>query len=490
MEYNLEIAKNGSYTISIKRSDNVQYLHSRFVPEKEPDIFQGFTYEGRAIIVFGLGLGYHLVNKQYLLKTADRIFVIDPVMPLNEISQIPGLEWLSAEKVFLICGKSLNDSAEDIVQNINSDLMPIIIKHAASTKIFHDFFFRLEEIINSRISQMISSQKTRNFFSAAFFRNACKRLPRLKREYDISRLKGCFKGFSVIVVSSGPSLDFVLEGLRSLSAEVIIIAVDSALPVLKANKIEVDIVVSVDPQLWVEEHLRHTKAIRIESFSAHLSQMDNENSFLLFNSHPLSQICAHICDSECHPTSGSVAGDAVYCAILLGFSMICMVGMDFSFPHSGIYAKKTMYYERFSFVCNRLSSLYSKEMDYIRKGRAVTDQNVRTRRSFLEFKAKIEDIIKNKPQKIIHVVNGGLPLEGAEIIDSIESLSITGIKKNRKEKFHEILGHIHPYICDKAKATEVQQFLRRKEIRRELFKESGIDTDKYEHLLDYYLEQI
>ncbi len=505
MDYIVEIAKNGSPTASVITDGKQRYVHSRFVPEKEADIFEqsGQDLSAKVVLVFGLCLGYHLIGKGERLKQAKHLFVIDPLALPEKQDAIKGLDWLNSEDVRVFSGENTTSVAKEIAQfAFTSGNSLIVLRHLPSVKIFPQYFSDLENKLNETLSQLVSAGKTINHFAATFFRNGCKRLSKHANMKDFSLMKGLFAGMDAIVVSSGPSLDAYIDEIFVVREHYVLIAVDSALPVLQANNIDADIIVTVDPQVWVSEHIRESNGIFIESFSSHMGQgqRGDTGQFLLFNTHPLSQISAHFYQSEVHPTTANVAGDALYCALYLGFNRIWLCGMDYSFPNCSIYAKKSAYYQRFGFVNNRFSTILTKEMQYIRKGKVLREEGIRTRHSFIDYKVKTEALIAEKASghEIFHLVKEGLCLKGATLARAIsypkdcfsEGQGRDTTVSEKRNSVKAILSAIPPFGADKKKAAKLKEWLMAEDVRSLLFEQAKINRDKYEAVFDYFLNYI
>jgi|GEM_PF-2860018 len=523
MKYNFEPAKNGLLTAYVESGDKRQYLHSKFVPEREGDLFAGIDIENNVVVLFGLSLGYHLWGRENVRKKCSHLFIVDPLPFCEQNKSQKDLSWIFSEKVTLLCGINENDAVKVIAEkavSVGSSLQ--IVRHAASVNIFKNYFVELERLLVEGISQMVSANKTRNHFAKQFFRNGCKTLQCIRGAKDFALLKNKFGEFEAIVVSSGPSLDTFVKQLAKIQRDLFIIAVDSAIPVLANHGIDADIVVSVDPQVWVSEHCQKTRAVHIRAFTAYHSMRGEGESFIIMNSHPLSQICSRVNNRDTIATTGNVAGDALSCALMLGFKRIWMTGVDFSFPHYSIYAKGTAYYKRFCAVADRLSTVESKEMEYIRRGRSVTEKGVHTRRAFLDFKAKMESLIERCDAEIFHLVGEGLPVNGSHVVGEIEleqlfsgtklcddALSGRGVNTELQEKssgqtvdsinsenckkkrfLSSVVSGIPPLFEDAILRENFFTLLSGNEIQEQIFAESGVDKERSARVFDYFVRGI
>ncbi len=79
-------------------------------------------------------------------------------------------------------------------------------------------------------------------------------LPHIAAAHGIDHLRGRAAGGAILVVAAGPSLDRFLPVLAQAARHHPTIVVDTALPVLSAAKIPVDLAVCVDPHPTTEDH--------------------------------------------------------------------------------------------------------------------------------------------------------------------------------------------------------------------------------------------
>ncbi len=145
--------------------------------------------------------------------------------------------------------------------------------------------------------------------------------------------KGSMNGSSLMIAAAGPSLDAALQQLKGIEpSSYTLLAVDSALPALRARALVPDAVVSMDAQYWN---------------SRHVDSLDGETLVVELVSHP-SVIRRHrgrvvvtgssippVADLEAQrfphlPSGGSVATAAASFAALLGVSHTLWLGLDLS----------------------------------------------------------------------------------------------------------------------------------------------------------------
>ena len=196
------------------------------------------------------------------------------------------------------------------------------------------------------------------------------------------------------------------------------------------------------------------------------------------NSHPVCQIIKEQnpgIHESIDSKTGSVAGDAVKLAVLLGFRRIFMAGMDFSFPFYDIYSRGSAYQRRYSlYFQNRLLPVETSNMNYIMKSsRAKKIGKNYTRASFLQYRESIEEMILSEKKGGIFILRGaGIGFEKIPDITIEECFSdIKGIDIDRISYIDQILSE-----CIKKRnafsLSQMSQFLLREDVFDEFIKVS------------------
>jgi len=319
-----------------------------------------------------------------------------------------------------------------------------------------DYYDSIKSIIKAVIDKKAANQATIRAFGSLFIRNAVNNISNLNNCRYISNIAGKFKGRKAVIVSSAPSLEEHIEDLRYYQDRLYIIAVDSALSVLRCFDIRPDFVVSIDPQGRIGEHfLGHEPfgCMHIFSIVSPPELVKRYNGFISLNSHPVSQIIAEMYsleDSTIDSATGSVAGDAFMFALLCGFEPVAMIGFDFSFSNNIIYARNTSYQNRYAhYFNNRFKTPETFNASYIFKAsRSQVAEGRYTRRSFLNYRDSLNSLIKEKNYAHIYTINRkGLELNAADMdFDAFMELPSAN-NENKSEYIHKISMEkpVHPF---------------------------------------------
>ncbi len=428
IKYSIEPSQEPGFpTIEVTESGKVTYLHSRIAPHKEKDslksVIDSITQD--TVIVYGSGLGYSiepLLDNRFIRK----IIVIERLPQIEnhihnlftrthqcEIIYISGLDYDMLETRLL--------EAIDFLTSKGF----AFLDHPASLRIFSDYYSRAKSIVDQIIRSKAGNAATLKSFSSLYLKNAVKNIIAGTDMCSLSSLTGLWSNLPCVIISSAPSIDTYIDIIKRNTDRLMILAVDSAYPVCAANGIIPDLIITVDPQPWTTEHLLNMdKAIPvITSVTAYHHLF--KKTVLSLNTHPLSQVIEHFFPNTGSADShtGTVAGDAIVTASILGSSRIYLSGLDFSFPNRLIYGKDSAYNHRYSFIFNnRLNSVENSHIRYVRKSSLSTRvDNIPTRNSFIQYRDSVSSLVSSmRNVEFIHLINGGLHIPGTTKVLSPE----------------------------------------------------------------------
>ncbi|MBP8082530.1 MAG: DUF115 domain-containing protein [Spirochaetes bacterium] len=466
-------AKSGKLTLSVINEDGHEvFLHSRIYPEKDNSVVLPDNYSG-CVILLGFGLGYHVRN-----LNADKIKEIIAIDISEEIAET-GLKIFHERnsgsvklRLFSPDENDLSDKFWEQIISIDLSASFIVLEHPASVRAFPSYYSKIKESFNSFISKKTSDNLTIKRFGILYFKNILKNMDSFVSSFSISCFKDKFNAYEAVIASSGPSIDLYIQTLKVIEKKVFIIAVDSALPVLSANGIDPDFVISIDPQAYTWEHLNVIKpsAVLIQSLTAH-NAVKTDHHYFYLNSHPMCQIIDHLFDVEnIDSNCGNVAGDAVNFAKYCGFKKISILGLDSSFPFHEIYSRSSSYQKRFMFRSARLNTLEKQNSDYIFKNSSnFKAEGKNTRRSFINYKYSLEKILNDK---FVHISKYSLPLANCILSDELESV-FTDLDKPEL-----ILNAVKSGKSLNISKRKLSEFVQRSEVQNELFLESLSDCSE------------
>jgi uncharacterized Rossmann fold enzyme len=425
--YRIEKTKDGADTIIVLRDSNRYPLHSTVNPSREANSLEGRFDPGKydLLIMLGTGLGYHLLPLRDLLPSYRRVILIDVLSSLEEaITGNPLTGFLTRSGIVsFITGLPAEEAAREAsgMIDLESARGVTVMEHPASIRIFPEYYGLVRELLRKTIEKSAGNLATRKHFGMRYMKNALANLPDLPGAYPVSALRGAIEGHPAAVIASGPSAERHLPTIRERQEEMVIIAVDSALPLLLCHGIIPDVTMIIDPQPFVEEHLLETDRVTrltVCSMTSRRITPPPRLRFCSMNSHPLSQLVDKITGGaigSIDSSTGTVAGDALSCALSMGASAVAMVGFDFSFPGHTIYSRGTAYQRRYSlYFQNRLLPVESQNMAYImRSSRGHRVSGRFTRKSLEGYRDSLSSFARGCGKGNLFSINGmGLPVDG------------------------------------------------------------------------------
>lgn len=429
--YKITKARSGLDTIIVSSNGKEMPLHSRINPKRDSELFAGRFDPDRfdALIVLGVGLGYHLIPLSNYLDSYSQIILIDILSGLD--TAIAGNRLasflLKSERISFILGKSAGEVDELLSAMIDLDRIRgiSVLEHPASMRIFDDYYTEIKNSIEKLIHRLAGNKATKKAFGALYLRNIVKNAALLDHFRPVQDLYGHLNDFPALIVASGPCLEKDIQRIRRFQDRFFIISADSSLPVLHKSGILPDFVISIDPQPYVYEHflgLAPGSATALFSLSSHPAAVKKFGGYIFLNSHPLCQFAERVYGDSIgsvDSATGSVAGDAMDFCLKCGFAPIGLVGLDFSFSDYKTYSRGTAYQNRYSlYFQNRISTVEGFNCRYILGASGGLKYEGRyTRRSFLQYRQSIEELIKNRKFPAVYALNDcGIAISGVGLL--------------------------------------------------------------------------
>jgi hypothetical protein len=435
IKYIIEQSKEGLAILSaINDAGKKIYLHSRYNPLKEAEIFKDkFSPEKfDIIIILGAGLGYHLMALKDIIKKYNKIIIIDIIKEIEkEISKNPETGFLAkSPKIKFLTGTGFNEI--ESLLNAEIDFNGIkgidVIEHPSSIRAFGDYYNEVKKIVSLIINKKAGNAATQKAFGSLYLKNIFKNFLFFSSLYSVSAFFKTMTDYTAIIIVSGPDMENYLKVIRANQNKFFIIAADSAMNTLVQNEIFPDFFVSIDPQLFTFEHifaLDRLNAIPIFTLSSCpliVERLKGSQGLLSLNTHPVAQIADDIFPGvfgSIDSRTGTVAGDAIMTAQEFGFRTTGLIGFDFAFPDFKIYPVGSAYQKRFENVSSRFNPIETINFNYIMKSsKGLKHENKFTRKSFIQYKESIENYLKIIKSNTIYNINKkGIPIHGLKNIN-------------------------------------------------------------------------
>lgn len=421
ISYELSKSKTGDPTLEL---DGV-WIHSRFDPKKEAERFATeLPHDGseRIYLLFGAGLGYilpYLINKEKvtIIWMEPFPFFIWESFKLFDLSK-PLLEG----KLILITGDGMEDQLTEAVKGKGT--YPIsFVPHRGSWQWKEAEYQRLKYTAEQMFHKKDVNLATLTRFEKIWAKNICYNLPELSQFRPVSDLFGIASGIPIVVACAGPSLSESIPDLVTYRSQFLLLAVDTALPILTSFGVEPDLIFSVDPQALNSQYLEDYSGEAILVFdptSTYLSlRLDKgpNKGFVTSSPFPLIRLLERTGPSEIGsvPFGGSVSTNAASLATLMGAKSVFLVGQDLSFTKGLAHSKGAVLEERLNYLESRKFRREKHNYKQLfalprKKVLGNSEETYITNEKMLIFKKWFEDHAKENPWT--NLTKFGAKLEG------------------------------------------------------------------------------
>ncbi|TGL54390.1 DUF115 domain-containing protein [Leptospira kemamanensis] len=421
--YKRVLSKTGEDTLVI---DGV-WIHSQFDPKKEALRFVSeLPHDGteRIYLLFGAGIGYII---PYLLERPKvTILWMEPFPFLirEALLKFDFSEAFLSEKLVLITGEHLEDQLTEAVKGKGTH--PIsFVPHRGSWQWKESEYHKLKLIAEQMFHKKDVNLATLTRFEKIWAKNICYNLPELSNFRPVSDLFGIASGINIVIACAGPSLSESIPDLQKYRKQFLLLAVDTAVPILTSFGVDPDLIYSVDPQALNSQYLEDYQGKGILIFdptSTYLSlRLDKgpNKGFVTSSPFPLLQLLEKTSTGEIGsvPFGGSVSTNAASLGTLMGAEKVYLVGQDLSFTKGLAHSKGAVLEERLNYLESRkfrrekhnykqLFALPQKQVLGIQNETYITNEKM------LIFKKWFEDHTKENPW--INLTKFGAKLEGME----------------------------------------------------------------------------
>lgn len=473
ISYELTKSKTGDPTLEL---DGV-WIHSRFDPKKEAERFATeLPHDGseRIYLLFGAGLGYilpFLIEKEKvtIIWMEPFPFFIQEAFKIFDFSK-PLLDG----KLILITGEGMEDQLSDAVKGKGT--YPIsFVPHRGSWQWKETEYQRLKYTAEQMFHKKDVNLATLTRFEKIWAKNICYNLPELSKFRPVSDLFGIANGISIVVAGAGPSLSESIPDLIKYRNQFLLLAVDTALPILTSFGVEPDLIFSVDPQALNSQYLEDYSGEAILVFdptSTYLSlRLDKgpNKGFVTSSPFPLIRLLERTGESEIGsvPFGGSVSTNAASLATLMGAKSVYLVGQDLSFTKGLAHSKGAVLEERLNYLESRKfrREKHNYKQLFALPQKKVTgnlDETYITNEKMLIFKKWFEDHAKENPWT--NLTQFGAKLEGIphsefekEFASELSEVkNQTNLVESVRNKIHSQLKMDSPYFDEKQLVSEIK----------------------------------
>jgi len=376
-------------------------LHSKYDPYRTEHSFieKNVNAITKNMIIYGLGLGYHIELLLDRLVEGQRLFIIEANMEivksafmLRDLSNI--ITHKQIELIFL-SDKYDTKNKLSLLNNIDNSL----IIHQSSAKAIPPQYKNIGNLLKDFQMMSWGIEKNQELLMDNYINNT------RVRPQNISTLFGKYKNLPIVIVSAGPSLNRNKHLLHKIKDKALIFAVGSALKTLFKEGIKPHLFCITDPQ-----PLTYKQIEGHEDLSIPLVFLDTASHFTVSKYQGPKYIASNdqermLANEQAIETGGSVATAVLDMSIKFGGNRIVFIGQDLAFTGSEHHAEGSMYGEEETI----------KNLPNLKKVKGHDGKIHLTSSSLLSFKNWIERKIENHPEVFfVNATESGAMIDGCK----------------------------------------------------------------------------
>ncbi|OPY58779.1 MAG: hypothetical protein A4E55_00653 [Pelotomaculum sp. PtaU1.Bin035] len=248
-----EKSNNGMGTLYFHKDAKKYLLHSKYNPVAEAErIVQSINFnKDSLIIVFGLGLGYHLFELKDKISEDTRVFIIEHNMDVLKytLTHVDLSPLFDTSQFFLIFGDE-KQMGEIIVNLLSFNFYNMSQNIQTITLPNYHVYADKNQWVMKQIAQRLRNTvyAMGNSLDDMFvgFRNNYLNIEAFMKSNGIDEIKDVYKDFPAIIVASGPSLDKNIHHLKDAYGKAVIISCDASLRACEKLGIKPDAVASIE----------------------------------------------------------------------------------------------------------------------------------------------------------------------------------------------------------------------------------------------------
>jgi hypothetical protein len=347
----LEPAADGCFSLRVLANDRWVTVHGRR-PADEAAAWALAQPRGAeaAVLVLGVGLGYHLAALRRLRPDATVVGLEPDARLLAALARAVPLDHLLADPgLRLVCGRQLALLSGHVAAICHRGNPVFRVTHyRPAWGRAPEEFLRLERVLLDAMVAGGGSSATIRRFARLWPRNAVANLPTVLEGAGCAALQGAAAGRAAVLVAAGPSLDRNVHLLRHLKGRALLAVVGTALgPVVRAG-VEPDLVFSIDGGEANEDHFRRVGPVPCAGFfdvtvyPAVPRYLTGPRFFGVFHPHFADWYAAALGGfPHRYRTGPSVANAALNVLADMGCTDIVLVGQDLAYTDGRTHSRGT-----------------------------------------------------------------------------------------------------------------------------------------------------
>ncbi len=415
-------------------------------------------------VLLGMGMGYPFFELFKRCAPSSRFWIVEPEPAFMKYALhcMDFSHAIQSERVHFLPGAKIEDVISALFNGeyanpIKAKGVQMLVPPYAQ-KIYSTYKQQLANQLSEKIQIEGLKFRTGEIQGRQILKNIIHNLPSLFQGAPWQRLLGAFAKKPAFIIAAGPSLEPYLHELYPLQDNALLIAVDTAHPILLRHGIHADLVVSLD---FTELNAKHFDTIHHDQtlllaypgidpaicqqyegqtyFFDHVGNIHYNTSASPFLSSltslgPLGQLISY----------GSTSHSAYHAAQQMGCDPILFVGQDLAFPHNQWYAPGSMQLQ--------LNQPDREEEEYL-KVEANDGSLVQTSGLYKTYLDGFTELIQATKGHVINTSPHGAKIKGTKWMNfdkAIEHLPTTPIDKSKLQ------SKLSPSLDSQQEASLVQ----------------------------------
>ena len=365
-------------------------MHSRIDPEREAVRLVQSSNAAGFVLVFGLGLGYHL-RELLRLHEVNLVLAIDydlsVARSLLEAADLSDL--LDDRRLTVLMDPQPHQLETWIVEHwvpvLHGDLTSISLRGRVEQD--PEPFAAARRTALGAASAAADELATQRAFGRTWMRNIALNVLATddgrasdqqgsgqSTRVGSTRLRAADRKKRCVITAAGPSLDRDLELIRRNQRHSIIIATDSSLPALLAADLQPDVVLAIDCQTVSYLHVLGAAAVGslnsllVADIGVHHAVVNRfAATRFVGGNHPFVRylVRSGLSLPFLDTSEGSVTHAAIRLAAGMGLRNVEVFGADFAYPRAAAYARGTYIHSHFLLRHGRCEPLNSRLLRFV-----------------------------------------------------------------------------------------------------------------------------
>lgn len=340
---NVEVRATADQQLSLRLAGRA--LCSAVSPLREAESWAATVDTSRAthLVLFGLGLGYHL--EALRRRTALPLVVLEPSAEVIHVAL--SRRELKLPDVRIVGG--LAELRDCLAAVLGAGDLVEVQGWPPSRRLFSAVFDGTQAAVRAAVELAQVSGATLDRRLRVWVRHLLENLPRCVGLTPARGLSDARRGYPAIVVAAGPSLDRNAEQLRRAAGRATVIAVNTAAGALEQAQVQADYIVALevlDVSCQLEQLAHNVGTPRLLASWSHPALFQPEGVDLL--PFPVANAYFEQVSVACGLGSGlgvggSVSSAAFGLARMMGADPIILVGQDLAYSGDRVYARGTAF---------------------------------------------------------------------------------------------------------------------------------------------------